>query len=204
LGRSARVAWLCDAGGDDGRIAREFERGGRVVAGSRFARGPAKRRRSDSGTSGVKQVPGREFARKIQARGWALARVKGSHHIFTKPGHRERIVIPIHGNQPLKIGLLKSLMSDCGADGGRTLSAREATRSVSVDPHAEAEGFGTQLSRPKLTFVEGGKALWHVKYPVRPLRWPVSMEFSENCFDSPAHSATFRTPASLLDVGLNP
>ncbi|MGZ8900346.1 MAG: type II toxin-antitoxin system HicA family toxin [Limisphaerales bacterium] len=25
-------------------------------------------------------------------------------------GRRERIVIPIHGNQPLKIGLLKSLM----------------------------------------------------------------------------------------------
>ena len=26
------------------------------------------------------------------------------------PARRERIVIPIHGNQPLKIGLLKSLM----------------------------------------------------------------------------------------------
>jgi predicted RNA binding protein YcfA (HicA-like mRNA interferase family) len=26
------------------------------------------------------------------------------------PGGRERIVIPIHGNRPLKIGLLRSLM----------------------------------------------------------------------------------------------
>jgi len=26
------------------------------------------------------------------------------------PGRRERIVIPIHGNQPLKVGLLRSLM----------------------------------------------------------------------------------------------
>jgi predicted RNA binding protein YcfA (HicA-like mRNA interferase family) len=58
----------------------------------------------------VKQVSGRELARAIQKRGWSLARIKGSHHVFTKPGHRERIVIPIHGNQPLKLGLLKSLM----------------------------------------------------------------------------------------------
>jgi predicted RNA binding protein YcfA (HicA-like mRNA interferase family) len=26
------------------------------------------------------------------------------------PGRRERLVIPIHGNRPLKIGLLRSLM----------------------------------------------------------------------------------------------
>jgi hypothetical protein len=30
--------------------------------------------------------------------------------LFTKPGRRERIVIPIHGNQPLKIGLRRALM----------------------------------------------------------------------------------------------
>ncbi|MCA9469979.1 MAG: type II toxin-antitoxin system HicA family toxin [Nitrospira sp.] len=30
--------------------------------------------------------------------------------MFTKEGKRERIVIPIHGSQPLKIGLLRSLM----------------------------------------------------------------------------------------------
>ncbi len=37
-------------------------------------------------------------------------RIKGSHHIFTKEGRPERIVIPIHGNKPLKIGLLHALM----------------------------------------------------------------------------------------------
>ena len=37
-------------------------------------------------------------------------RIKGSHHVFTKDGRPERIVIPIHGNKPLKIGLLRSLM----------------------------------------------------------------------------------------------
>jgi predicted RNA binding protein YcfA (HicA-like mRNA interferase family) len=58
----------------------------------------------------VKQVSGRELARILQRHGWTLARIHGSHHIFTMPGRRERIVIPIHGNQPLKTGLLRSLM----------------------------------------------------------------------------------------------
>jgi predicted RNA binding protein YcfA (HicA-like mRNA interferase family) len=58
----------------------------------------------------VKQVSGRELARIVERRGWNLARVQGSHHIFTMPGRRERVVIPIHGNRPLKTGLLRSLM----------------------------------------------------------------------------------------------
>ena len=62
----------------------------------------------------MKQVSGKELARLIQAKGWSLARIKGSHHIFTKPAQRERIVIPVHGNQPLKIGLLKAQMKIAG------------------------------------------------------------------------------------------
>jgi predicted RNA binding protein YcfA (HicA-like mRNA interferase family) len=58
----------------------------------------------------LKQVAGHDLARLIQQRGWILARVHGSHHIFTKAGRKERIVIPVHGNQPLKTGLLRSLM----------------------------------------------------------------------------------------------
>ena len=62
----------------------------------------------------MKQVSGRELARIVQRGGWTLARIQGSHHIFTMPGRRERIVIPIHGNQPLKQGLLRSLMKIAG------------------------------------------------------------------------------------------
>ena len=58
----------------------------------------------------MKQVSGKALARAIERHGWTLVRVKGSHHVFTKPGRRERIVIPVHGNQPLKIGLLRALM----------------------------------------------------------------------------------------------
>ena len=53
----------------------------------------------------MKQVSGKEFIRLIQKRGWILKRIAGSHHIFTKEGHRERIVVPVHGNHSLKIGL---------------------------------------------------------------------------------------------------
>ena len=62
----------------------------------------------------MKQVSGRELAQVIQRRGWTLARIHGSHHVFTMAGRRERIVIPIHGNQPLKKGLLRSLMKIAG------------------------------------------------------------------------------------------
>jgi predicted RNA binding protein YcfA (HicA-like mRNA interferase family) len=58
----------------------------------------------------VKQVSGKDLARAIERKGWELARIKGSHHIYVMEGRRERIVIPIHGNRPLKIGLLRSLM----------------------------------------------------------------------------------------------
>ncbi|MEO7318938.1 MAG: type II toxin-antitoxin system HicA family toxin [Chthoniobacteraceae bacterium] len=62
----------------------------------------------------MKQVSGKELAKVIQRRGWTLARINGSHHIFTKTGQRERIVIPIHGNSPLKTGLLLSQMKIAG------------------------------------------------------------------------------------------
>ena len=39
-----------------------------------------------------------------------MARINGSHHIYTQEGRIERVVIPIHGNKSLKIGLQKSLM----------------------------------------------------------------------------------------------
>jgi len=62
----------------------------------------------------LKQVSGKDFSKAIQRNGWICVLVKGSHHIFTKTGHRERIVIPIHGNTPLKVGLLHSIMKIAG------------------------------------------------------------------------------------------
>ncbi|NBT49242.1 MAG: type II toxin-antitoxin system HicA family toxin [Actinobacteria bacterium] len=62
----------------------------------------------------MKQISGKDFCRLLTDQGWSLARVKGSHHIFFKEGVRDRIVVPVHGNRPLKIGLLKSQMKVAG------------------------------------------------------------------------------------------
>jgi predicted RNA binding protein YcfA (HicA-like mRNA interferase family) len=55
----------------------------------------------------MKVVSGREFARIVERRGWQLLRIAGSHHIYGKPGGAARLSIPIHGNRPLKTGLMR-------------------------------------------------------------------------------------------------
>lgn len=57
----------------------------------------------------MKVVSGRDFARIIERRGWRLLRITGSHHIYGRPGSVVRLSIPIHGNRPLKTGLLRHL-----------------------------------------------------------------------------------------------
>jgi predicted RNA binding protein YcfA (HicA-like mRNA interferase family) len=57
----------------------------------------------------MKSLSGRDFARLIEQRGWKLLRVAGSHHIYGKSGSIVRLSIPIHGNRPLKLGLLRHL-----------------------------------------------------------------------------------------------
>jgi predicted RNA binding protein YcfA (HicA-like mRNA interferase family) len=57
----------------------------------------------------MKAISGRDFARIVEQRGWQLLRVAGSHHIYGKQGSVVRLSIPIHGNRPLKIGLLRHL-----------------------------------------------------------------------------------------------
>ena len=58
----------------------------------------------------MKAVSGKRLAKLAEQRGWKLARVNGSHHVYTKDGRIERVVIPIHGNTTLKIGLQRALM----------------------------------------------------------------------------------------------
>ncbi|MGC2321403.1 MAG: type II toxin-antitoxin system HicA family toxin [Terriglobales bacterium] len=58
----------------------------------------------------MKAVSGRELARAVERKGWVLLRVHGSHHIYGQVGSVVRLSIPIHGNKPLKVGLLRHLM----------------------------------------------------------------------------------------------
>lgn len=49
------------------------------------------------------------IARLLERHGWQLMRIHGSHHIYGKPGSIVRLSVPIHGNKPLKTGLLRHL-----------------------------------------------------------------------------------------------
>ena len=62
----------------------------------------------------MKQVSGRELCVLLKQFGWELKRINGSHHIFTKENRPERISVPVHGNTPLKKGLLLSIMKIAG------------------------------------------------------------------------------------------
>jgi predicted RNA binding protein YcfA (HicA-like mRNA interferase family) len=57
-------------------------------------------------------MSGKDFVKKLQADGWALDRVKGSHHILFK-GVRS-VSVPIHANDDLPPGTLHSLMKKAG------------------------------------------------------------------------------------------
>jgi predicted RNA binding protein YcfA (HicA-like mRNA interferase family) len=58
----------------------------------------------------MKAVSGKHPAKLAVEKGWRLARINGSHHVFTMDGRIERLVIPVHGQQTLKTGLQRSLM----------------------------------------------------------------------------------------------
>jgi len=58
----------------------------------------------------VKNISGKEFTKLLERKGWILKRVKGSHHVYMKKDNPARISVPIHGNDPLKQGLLRHLL----------------------------------------------------------------------------------------------
>lgn len=57
---------------------------------------------------------GKEFCAFLERHGWILARIKGSHHIYKKPGVMALLTVPVHGGMPLKTGLFHSLLAQSG------------------------------------------------------------------------------------------
>ena len=62
----------------------------------------------------MKQLSGKALAKLVERHGWTLLRVSGSHHIYGKSGNVVRLSIPVHGNAPLKMGLLRHLLKAAG------------------------------------------------------------------------------------------
>ena len=62
----------------------------------------------------MKSITGPEMCRLIEANGWLLRRIGGSHHIYSKPAERKVISIPVHGSKNLKPGLAVRILRDAG------------------------------------------------------------------------------------------
>jgi predicted RNA binding protein YcfA (HicA-like mRNA interferase family) len=58
----------------------------------------------------MKAVSGKALKRVLERHGWILRRVHGSHHIYGRDGSVVRLSVPVHGNKPLKAGLLAHLL----------------------------------------------------------------------------------------------
>jgi predicted RNA binding protein YcfA (HicA-like mRNA interferase family) len=54
-----------------------------------------------------------DLIRDLQADGWTLDRVRGSHHIFEHPSKPGRIVVP-HPKKDLGKGLVKTIRAQAG------------------------------------------------------------------------------------------
>ena len=60
----------------------------------------------------MKPITGSDLCRLLESNGWSLQRIAGSHFIYTKPGERKTLSIPVHGNRNLKPGLAGRLARD--------------------------------------------------------------------------------------------
>lgn len=50
----------------------------------------------------MKPISGKQFAAILEGHGWVLMRIRGSHHIYGKPGVVARLSVPVHGKKDLK------------------------------------------------------------------------------------------------------
>ena len=57
-------------------------------------------------------ITGLELCRKLERAGWALKRIRGSHHIYGKAGEKKLIVLPVHGDREIKPGLAARVAKD--------------------------------------------------------------------------------------------
>jgi predicted RNA binding protein YcfA (HicA-like mRNA interferase family) len=64
----------------------------------------------------MKQLSGKELGKLLERNGWKLLRIQGSHHIYGKPGVVVRLSVPVHGNKPLKTGLLHHMLKMAGLE----------------------------------------------------------------------------------------
>ena len=65
----------------------------------------------------MKSVSGKEMCRILERNDWVLVRIHASHHKYKKLGSRP-IIVPVHGNTSLKVGLQHAIMKAAGLTEG--------------------------------------------------------------------------------------
>ena len=58
----------------------------------------------------MKSISGKKLCKIVEKKGWTLKKITGSHLIYEKTDENKILSIPVHRNQNLKIGTLKSIM----------------------------------------------------------------------------------------------
>ena len=62
----------------------------------------------------MKPVSGRRMCQALEASGWTLARIEGSHHVDLRDDSPRNISVPVHGNRDLKPGTQRIVMRMAG------------------------------------------------------------------------------------------
>lgn len=56
----------------------------------------------------------KNLIRVLEARGFLLKRIAGSHHIYFHPELRKGVVVPVHGNKDIPKGTFLSILKQAG------------------------------------------------------------------------------------------
>lgn len=59
-------------------------------------------------------VSGKQVVKALEAEGWYVKRIRGSHHIMRHPRIPDAVPVPVHGNRPLKRGTLGNILRTAG------------------------------------------------------------------------------------------
>jgi predicted RNA binding protein YcfA (HicA-like mRNA interferase family) len=59
------------------------------------------------------RLAGRELIAALSKAGFAVVRVRGSHHIL-KHANGRATTVPVHGSEVIGVGLLSRILRDCG------------------------------------------------------------------------------------------
>lgn len=58
----------------------------------------------------------KHLKRLLEARGWVLRRITGSHHIYFHPEQRKTIPVPVHGNRDVPVGTFYAILKRAGVE----------------------------------------------------------------------------------------